>query len=82
MAESEGFGPPEGYEPSTVFKTASIDHSDNSPLNSPIEISSKSLCVTFFFHRNHIDLILKFRCIYINLLLCICPHDIFTIIVV
>ena len=31
LAEREGFEPPEGYKPSTVFKTAAFDRSATSP---------------------------------------------------
>ena len=31
MAEREGFEPPDGFNPSTVFKTAAFDHSATSP---------------------------------------------------
>ena len=37
FAESEGFEPPDLLQ-STVFKTAAIDHSANSPLNSGVAV--------------------------------------------
>lgn len=35
VAEREGFEPPEGYKPSTVFKTAALNHSATSPQGVP-----------------------------------------------
>jgi hypothetical protein len=32
LAEREGFEPPDGYQPSTVFKTAALNRSATSPV--------------------------------------------------
>jgi hypothetical protein len=47
-AESEGFEPPEVL-PSTVFKTAAIDHSANSPLAKVRQFSKLAKFLLLFF---------------------------------
>ncbi len=43
LAEREGFEPPEGYKPSTVFKTAAFDRSATSPLTCHQTVASTAL---------------------------------------
>ena len=51
IAENEGFEPPERCKRSTVFKTAAIDHSANSPIVGALQPSRRIMASSEFYMR-------------------------------